>query len=241
MDLLGDHTLRVVAYGAAVLGATAGALGSFAVLRRQSLLGDALSHAALPGIALAFLITSSRQPLVIMIGAGLAGWLATLAVTQVVFGMPRLVFPEPGDYRIQAISGGSRLLEKRLILREAAEADLPEGSPPEEEEETTGPGGGEGTNWAIIAGIIVVIVAVAIVGMMMLMRKRKPPKEEEQYPEDMGAPYTGEGMYAPGPPGGPPGGGAVPGRGEAPALEEAPGGALAWDEPAGLLPPKGGE
>ena len=42
-----------------------------------------------------------------------------LAVTQVVFGMPRLVFPEPGDYRLQAISGNTRLLEKRLILREA--------------------------------------------------------------------------------------------------------------------------
>ena len=42
-----------------------------------------------------------------------------LAVTQVVFGMPRLIFPEAGDYRLQAISGGSRLLEKRIILREA--------------------------------------------------------------------------------------------------------------------------
>ena len=38
---VGDHTLRVVATGSAILGATSGALGSFAVLRRQSLLGDA--------------------------------------------------------------------------------------------------------------------------------------------------------------------------------------------------------
>ena len=42
-----------------------------------------------------------------------------LAVTQFVFGMPPLVFPEPGDYRLQALSAGSRLLEKRLILRKA--------------------------------------------------------------------------------------------------------------------------
>ncbi len=47
-----------------------------------------------------------------------------LAVTQVVFGMPRLVFPEMGDYRLQAISGGTRLLEKRLILREASPSEV---------------------------------------------------------------------------------------------------------------------
>jgi manganese/zinc/iron transport system permease protein len=84
VDLLSDYTLRVVALGAGILGAAAGALGSFAVLRRQSLLGDAVSHAALPGIALAFLLTGSKSPLVIMIGAALAGWLGTLAVTAVV-------------------------------------------------------------------------------------------------------------------------------------------------------------
>jgi len=82
--LLADHTLQVVALGAAVLGATSGALGSFAVLRRQSLLGDALSHAALPGIALAFLITGSKAPFVIMLGAGLVGWFGTVLVRQVV-------------------------------------------------------------------------------------------------------------------------------------------------------------
>jgi manganese/zinc/iron transport system permease protein len=84
MELLGDYTLRVVALGAGVLGAAAGALGSFAYLRRQSLVGDALSHAALPGIALAFLITGSKAPMPIMVGAAIAGWVATLAVRLVV-------------------------------------------------------------------------------------------------------------------------------------------------------------
>ena len=50
-----DYTLRIVALGAAVLGVTSGALGTFAVLRGQSLLGDAISHAALPGVVIAFL------------------------------------------------------------------------------------------------------------------------------------------------------------------------------------------
>lgn len=83
-DLLFDYTLRTVALGAAVLGATAGALGTYAVLRRQSLLGDAVSHAALPGIVLAFLLTGSKAPPVLVAGAALAGWVGTLAVTAVV-------------------------------------------------------------------------------------------------------------------------------------------------------------
>jgi manganese/zinc/iron transport system permease protein len=77
-DLLFDYTLRTVALGAGVLGIVGGALGSFAVLRKQSLLGDAISHAALPGIVLAFLLTGSKSPLVLMLGAVAAGWLATL-------------------------------------------------------------------------------------------------------------------------------------------------------------------
>ncbi|MDE2731668.1 MAG: metal ABC transporter permease [Bacteroidota bacterium] len=81
--LLEDYTLRTVALGTALLGAVSGALGSFAVLRRQSLLGDAISHAALPGIGLAFLITGSKYPLILMIGAALTGWLATAAVMVV--------------------------------------------------------------------------------------------------------------------------------------------------------------
>ena len=78
-----DYTLRTVALGAAVLGLSSGALGSFAVLRGQSLLGDAISHAALPGVALAFLITGSKAPLVLVVGAGLAGWVGTLCVMGV--------------------------------------------------------------------------------------------------------------------------------------------------------------
>ena len=78
IDLFSDYTLRTVALGTAVLGIVSGALGTYAVLRRQSLLGDAMSHAALPGVVLAFLITGSRDPLVLITGAGVAGIIGTL-------------------------------------------------------------------------------------------------------------------------------------------------------------------
>ncbi len=82
--LFGDYTLRTVALGSALLGIVSGALGAFAVLRRQSMLGDAMSHAALPGVVLAFIVTGSKDPLALMIGAALAGLLGALLVTAVV-------------------------------------------------------------------------------------------------------------------------------------------------------------
>ncbi len=80
INLFTDYTLRTVALGSGILGIISGALGSYAVLRKQSLLGDAISHAALPGIALAFLVTQSKAPLVLITGAALAGWLGTLFI-----------------------------------------------------------------------------------------------------------------------------------------------------------------
>ena len=79
-----DYTLMIVAIGAALLGTVSGALGSYAVLRRQSLLGDAISHAALPGIAIAFLLTGSKTPLILVLGAAIAGWLGTLLILGIV-------------------------------------------------------------------------------------------------------------------------------------------------------------
>ncbi|MEX2584544.1 MAG: metal ABC transporter permease [Gemmatimonadota bacterium] len=78
-----DFTLRTVALGAAVLGIVSGTLGTYAVLRGQSLLGDAISHAALPGIAIAFILTGVRSPLVLVLGAAAAGWIGALLVLTV--------------------------------------------------------------------------------------------------------------------------------------------------------------
>ena len=58
-----DFTLRNVLLGAALLGLSSGTLGSFALLRQQSLLGDTLAHAALPGVCLGFLLSGTRAPL----------------------------------------------------------------------------------------------------------------------------------------------------------------------------------
>ncbi|HHT97861.1 MAG TPA: metal ABC transporter permease, partial [Clostridiales bacterium] len=78
-----DHTLRVVSLGSAILGIISGILGSFAVIKKQSLLGDAISHAALPGIALAFIITNSKKTEVLLLGALISGLLATYIILSI--------------------------------------------------------------------------------------------------------------------------------------------------------------
>lgn len=70
-----DHTARVVLAGCALLGLAGGVLGSLVVTRRQSLVGDVISHAALPGVVLAFLFTGSRATPVLAAGAAAAGLL----------------------------------------------------------------------------------------------------------------------------------------------------------------------
>jgi len=79
-----SFTARNVLLGATMLGALGGTLGSFALLRRQSLLGDALAHAALPGVCLAFLLTGAKNPLPLFLGALAAGLLGSLLILATV-------------------------------------------------------------------------------------------------------------------------------------------------------------
>ncbi|MGI8649396.1 MAG: metal ABC transporter permease [Rubrobacter sp.] len=85
-DLFTDYTLRNVALGTAILGVVSGVLGCFAVLRRQGLFGDALAHATLPGVCLAFLVFGSREPAVLLGGAAVTAVLGALLILAVTNG-----------------------------------------------------------------------------------------------------------------------------------------------------------
>ncbi|MFW6348092.1 MAG: metal ABC transporter permease [Cyclonatronaceae bacterium] len=57
-------------------------VGSFLVLRKEAMLSDAISHAVLPGIAIAFLLTASRNTLPMLLGAGAFGLLTVWLTEQ---------------------------------------------------------------------------------------------------------------------------------------------------------------
>ena len=84
MTIHQSYTTQMVLLGTALLGLASGIAGTFAVLRKESLIGDGLSHAALPGVVIAFLLTGIKDIEVLIIGAALssitAAWLITITV-----------------------------------------------------------------------------------------------------------------------------------------------------------------
>jgi manganese/zinc/iron transport system permease protein len=81
--LLKYNTLVVLA-GVSLLGAGAGMIGSFAVLRKRALTGDALSHAALPGLCIAFLILRERNLPAMLLGALASGVAGVIIISSLV-------------------------------------------------------------------------------------------------------------------------------------------------------------
>jgi manganese/zinc/iron transport system permease protein len=81
---LSDYNTRVVLSGTALLGVAAGLVGVYLLLRKRALLGDAISHATLPGVAGVFLWSVAagvpRSLGLLMVGAAITGSLGGLAV-----------------------------------------------------------------------------------------------------------------------------------------------------------------
>jgi len=61
----------------------AGMVGTMSSLRKQGLMSDAISHAALPGVVIAFLITGEKQLPILIIGAGISGLIAAFFISTI--------------------------------------------------------------------------------------------------------------------------------------------------------------
>ena len=86
---LRDPNTRFVLFGTLLLGTTAGVVGTFMLLRRQALVGDVVSHAALPGVAVAFIVGeliapgSGRDLKWLLCGAALAGLASVVCINLI--------------------------------------------------------------------------------------------------------------------------------------------------------------
>ncbi|SMY09533.1 metal ABC transporter permease [Flavimaricola marinus] len=100
LTLQAGYNASLVALGAGLLGLSAGAAGSFMVLRKRALVSDAMAHSTLPGVGIAFLIMVSFGGE----GRNLAGLLIGSAVTATL-----------GLYLVDWISRRTRLAEDAAI------------------------------------------------------------------------------------------------------------------------------
>ena len=76
-----NYNALVVLAGVSLLGASSGIIGAFAVLRKRALTGDALAHASLPGLCLAFLILRERNLTAMLFGALVSGVLGIAIIS----------------------------------------------------------------------------------------------------------------------------------------------------------------
>ncbi len=73
-----DPTVIRVLLGAFFIGLAATLVGTFTFLQKRALVGDAISHAILPGVVLAYWCSGERQTWILLLGALVAGWLSTM-------------------------------------------------------------------------------------------------------------------------------------------------------------------
>jgi len=81
---LQDPNVRWVVGAMILICASASTVGCFTFLRKRALIGDAVAHAILPGICLAFIFAQTKNPLFLLIGATLSGWLSIWLIDLIV-------------------------------------------------------------------------------------------------------------------------------------------------------------
>lgn len=75
-----DPNIRYVVAGSILLTASSAIVGSFTFLKKKALVGDAVAHAVLPGVCLSFLLYGEKNPIILIIGAFLTGWLSLILI-----------------------------------------------------------------------------------------------------------------------------------------------------------------
>jgi manganese/zinc/iron transport system permease protein len=75
-----DPNVRFVAIGSVLLTASSAIVGSFTFLNKRALIGDAIAHAVLPGICLGFLLSGTKNPIFLIVGAFITGWISLVVV-----------------------------------------------------------------------------------------------------------------------------------------------------------------
>ncbi|MDW3210543.1 MAG: iron chelate uptake ABC transporter family permease subunit [Reichenbachiella sp.] len=75
-----NPNIRFVTGGSVLLAISSALVGCFTFLKKKALVGDAVAHAVLPGICLAFLLSGTKNPIYLITGAFITGWLSLILI-----------------------------------------------------------------------------------------------------------------------------------------------------------------
>jgi len=78
-----DPSIVSVVVGAILLTASSAVVGTFTFLKKKALVGDAVAHSVLPGICLAFILSGTKNPIWMILGAFLTGWISLVIIDHI--------------------------------------------------------------------------------------------------------------------------------------------------------------
>ena len=75
-----DASIIAVVVGSVLLTSSSAVVGTFTFLKKKALVGDAVAHAVLPGICLAFILAGNKNPVWLILGAFVTGWISLVII-----------------------------------------------------------------------------------------------------------------------------------------------------------------
>ncbi len=76
--------IKYVVFGSILLSVSASVVGCFTFVKKKALLGDVVAHAVLPGICISFIISGTKDPFLLILGAFVTGWLSILVMDVII-------------------------------------------------------------------------------------------------------------------------------------------------------------
>lgn len=76
--------IKYVVFGTMLLSISSATVGCFTFIRKKSLVGDVVSHAVLPGICMSYMVSGTKNPFLLIIGAFFSGWIAILTMDIII-------------------------------------------------------------------------------------------------------------------------------------------------------------
>ena len=80
---LSDPNVRYVVIGSILLAGSSAIVGTFTLLKKKALVGDAVAHSVLPGVCLAFILTGVKNPFYLILGAFVTGWISLVLIDYI--------------------------------------------------------------------------------------------------------------------------------------------------------------